>query len=298
MTTDATPPDFKPTEIESLDIKLPAPNLPDPKTTESRPPNSESDQVERKVQRLTRRSFATGAAAALVGLAGCGWLRTRPDDDGIPWPLRRMLEWNQRLAEACFRPTRLSPTFPNRVARTPRANGLIGLAGPVDPATWSLRVENSAGQKSLKFTLNDIKSLPRVDMVTELRCIEGWSDPVHWTGARLVDLAAQFGGATRAGGRLDLSRAAADLFRYVKLSTPDSAYYVGLDVESALHPQTLLCYAMNGEPLTPQHGAPLRLAIPVKYGIKNLKRIGTILFTDERPADYWAERGYDWYAGH
>ena len=51
-------------------------------------------------------------------------------------------------------------------------------------------------------------------------------------------------------------------------------------------------------PLTPEHGAPLRLAIPLKYGIKNIKRIGTIRFTDARPADYWAERGYDWYAGH
>ena len=66
---------------------------------------------------------------------------------------------------------------------------------------------------------------------------------------------------------------------------------------AAFHPQTLLCYEMNGEPLDTQHGALLRLVIPVKYGIKNIKRIGTIRFTDERPADYWAERGYDWYAG-
>ena len=67
---------------------------------------------------------------------------------------------------------------------------------------------------------------------------------------------------------------------------------------STLHPQTLLCYEMEGRPLTPDHGAPLRLLIPVKYGIKSLKQIGTIRFTDRRPADYWAERGYDWYAGH
>jgi DMSO/TMAO reductase YedYZ molybdopterin-dependent catalytic subunit len=53
---------------------------------------------------------------------------------------------------------------------------------------------------------------------------------------------------------------------------------------------------MNGAPLPLLHGAPLRLAIPVKYGIKNIKRIGTIRFTDVRPADFWGERGYDWYA--
>ena len=67
---------------------------------------------------------------------------------------------------------------------------------------------------------------------------------------------------------------------------------------SALHPQTLLCYEMDGQPLTPEHGAPIRLVIPVKYGFKSIKRIGTIRFTDRRPADYWAEQGYDWYAGH
>ena len=81
------------------------------------------------------------------------------------------------------------------------------------------------------------------------------------------------------------------------LETPDGDYYVGLDMASAMHPQTLLCYEMNGEALTSEHGAPLRLVIPVKYGVKNLKRIGKINFSDSRPRDYWAERGYDWYAG-
>jgi DMSO/TMAO reductase YedYZ molybdopterin-dependent catalytic subunit len=54
---------------------------------------------------------------------------------------------------------------------------------------------------------------------------------------------------------------------------------------------------MNGAPLAIENGAPLRLRIPTKYGIKNIKRIGTIAYTDQRPADYWAEQGYDWYAG-
>ena len=85
--------------------------------------------------------------------------------------------------------------------------------------------------------------------------------------------------------------------KYISLETPDGDYYVGLDMASALHPQTLLCYEMNGQPLTSGHGAPLRLVVPVKYGIKNLKCIGKIDFSDSRPRDYWAERGYDWYAG-
>jgi DMSO/TMAO reductase YedYZ molybdopterin-dependent catalytic subunit len=67
---------------------------------------------------------------------------------------------------------------------------------------------------------------------------------------------------------------------------------------SILHPQTLLAYEMNGAPLRPEHGAPLRLASPTKYGIKQIKRIGRIEFTQDRPRDYWAESGYDWYSGH
>lgn len=81
------------------------------------------------------------------------------------------------------------------------------------------------------------------------------------------------------------------------LETPNGMYYVGLDMDSVLHPQTLLAYEMNDKPLTIDHGAPLRLIVPVKYGIKCLKRIGTIYFSNERPRDYWAEQGYDYYSG-
>ena len=115
--------------------------------------------------------------------------------------------------------------------------------------------------------------------------------------SRLGDFAAKYGFGTHSGKPFGPTVKPADLLSYVRLETPDGRYYVGLDAASALHPQTLLCYAMNGTPLSPGHGAPLRLVIPVKYGIKNIKRIGSIEFTDSRPDDYWAERGYDWYAG-
>lgn len=148
------------------------------------------------------------------------------------------------------------------------------------------------------FTLDDIKKLPRVEMTTEFKCIEGWSYIVHWAGARLVDFIAKYPPATKSGNPLDLAKHLDDLPDYVSLRTPDAEYYVGLEIESALHPQTLLCYEMNGKPLPVEHGGPLRLVIPVKYNVKNLKRIGTIEYTSKRPADYWAEQGYDWYVGH
>ena len=188
-----------------------------------------------------------------------------------------------------------APEFPRSAARQPRVNGQIGIDPTIAPTTWRLRVTGPQGEgRARLFGLDEIKSLPRVEMTTELKCIEGWSTVVYWAGARLADFAALTGLATRSGRREDPE----DLLRYAALETPDREYYVGLDMQSALHPQTLLCYEMDGQPLTPEHGAPLRLVIPVKYGIKNLKQIGTIRFTDVRPADYWAERGYDWYAGH
>jgi hypothetical protein len=149
----------------------------------------------------------------------------------------------------------------------------------------------------LLMTMDDIKALPRIEMITELKCIEGWSAITHWAGARFADFVAKYLPPARNGGAPDANRLQ-DLVRYVSLITPDGGYYVGMDMQSMLHPQTLLCYEMNFAPLTVEHGAPLRLVTPMKYGIKNIKRIGRIEFTDERPKDFWAENGYDWYSGH
>jgi DMSO/TMAO reductase YedYZ molybdopterin-dependent catalytic subunit len=246
--------------------------------------NAADAEVRRQSRRMTRRSFLTGAIAAIAGVAGWNWLRQADTEDGIPWPLRQVLQFNERLAQAFFSDTRLAATYPrSRAASEPRVNGGIGLDGKVDPATWRLRAEDASGRQ-LRLSLQEIKKLPRTEMVTELNCIEGWTEIVHWGGVRLSDFAAHH--------RLGTSAEP-----YVHLATPNNGYFVGLDAASALHPQTLLCWEMNGQALPPEHGAPLRLVIPVKYGVKNIKRIGFIRFQNERPSDYWAERGYDWYAG-
>ena len=249
------------------------------------------DEADRQMRRLSRRSFAVGAAATLAGSAAWSWLRTRPDEDGIPWPLRRVLNGNQRLAEAMFDPARLARTFSPEQAREPRVNGRLGLTGQFDPAGWKLRIHRAADPAMpLSLDLAAIQALPRVEMVTELKCIEGWSTVVRWAGARLSDFAERYRTLRR--------DAAGEPVKYVSLATPDAQYFVGLDMASALHPQTLLCYEMNGRRLSLDHGGPLRLVTPLKYGIKCIKRIGTIYFSDQQPADYWAQRGYDWYAGH
>ena len=114
----------------------------------------------------------------------------------------------------------------------------------------------------------------------------------HWGGVRFTDFITHYGLGTRSGKALSVY-ALDDFYPYVGLALP--GWWLLRGAGYALHPQTRLAFEMNGQPIIAEHGAPGRLIIPVKYGVKNLKRIGTIRFTDERPADYWAENGYDYY---
>lgn len=194
-----------------------------------------------------------------------------------------MLHFNERLERGFFTEHRLAASFPDNRVQPIRTNGLVGLSLDYDPTQWQLNVSAGSGVER-RVTLEEIKALPKIEQTTQLNCIEGWSVVIHWTGARFCDFSANF---------------APDAVHkaYVGIETPNQEYYVGIDTPSAHHPQTLLCYEMNGAPLAIENGAPLRLRIPTKYGIKNIKRIGTITYTDHPPADYWAEQGYDWYAG-
>ena len=144
------------------------------------------------------------------------------------------------------------------------------------------------GTSGLLLTLDDIvPRLPRHELVTQFKCIEGWSQIVHWAGVRMADFLELYPPALIHG----------QVPRYVYMETPDGDYYVGYDMHICRHPQTLLVTEMMGAPLTQNHGAPLRVHMPTKYGYKQIKRIGLIAYTNEKPDDYWTELGYDWYAG-
>jgi DMSO/TMAO reductase YedYZ molybdopterin-dependent catalytic subunit len=234
-------------------------------------------------RRRSRRSFLTGAAGAGAALLGWRWLQDSPVDDGIPRPLRSTLEFNEtvwsNLSDA-----RSAPEYPVSKATPIQVNGEIGIRNDIDLAGWTVRVEGPDGELLDELDITHFESLPQRDMVIEHMCIEGWSSIVHWGGARFSDFHARYADHV---GDVD----------YVGFETPDGLYYVGWDMPSAMHPQTMLALRQGTEPLTQVHGAPLRLATPNKYGIKCLKRIGVIRYARQRPADYWAERSYDWYAG-
>ncbi len=144
------------------------------------------------------------------------------------------------------------------------------------------------GTPGLLLKLEDVTKLEHRELVTQFKCIEGWSEIVHWAGVPLRAFMAAYPPARNTKGELP---------KYVYMETPNGDYYVGFHLEDCLHPQSTLVTEMAGQPLAQWHGAPMRLHMPIKYGYKQIKRIGLIAYTDDKPDDYWTKLGYDWYAG-
>jgi hypothetical protein len=314
----------------------------------------------------TRRSFVAAAAGVAAGYGFYRWIDQSPGDEMQPEPFRRTFQANATVAREVFRDHALTPTYPLRVAKDLRVNGVYGLKSMLLAESWRLQLvgmkndavhsrftndvtaweykyvkadshedqghdtkvdpniktaekmapepmlnqakaqedhigrmprgKEEAGEShstlkprtpGLLLTMEDILELPRHELVTQFKCIEGWSQIVHWAGVRMVDFI-----ETYPPELIDDREP-----KYVYMETPDGDYYTGYDLDVCRHPQTLLVTEMMGAPLTQFHGAPLRLHMPTKYGYKQIKRIGLISYTNQKPDDYWTKLGYDWYAG-
>jgi len=300
----------------------PAPLEPEPKTTEA---ESSRDQAAAPIKRpggflserppevvefpartlrqWTRRDmliFGAGAAATLAGaayllpedtLARLG-VRPRAVSPGKEWFLNRALRIDDDVAEALYSSHRLVPTYAKSQI-TPLKNNYNG-ATP-DPGYipgWRLTLDGLASGLSVSLDIRRLlTTFPLHDQITRLVCVEGWSAIAWWSGLRFDDLLRAYPPMSQAKwARVESS---------VNLDNdgnPDP-YFVSLDLPTARHPQTLLATHFNGEPLTVEHGAPLRLLAPVKLGLKNVKAITRITYLAEEPRDYWAERGYSRYDG-
>lgn len=246
---------------------------------------------QKQINRRNFIAFTSFIGLNVVAFEGWRWLYTSPEEKsgitaGARKPLRKVLNQNELILRKTFSDGHLVKTYPKSMADpNVRVNSEIGIDDPdYDSKTWSLIINKKDGSQ-LQLSLKDIMALPKTEIVYDFKCVEGWDQISYWGGLNFKDFITHY----------NLQEEAK--LQYVGMATPDKAYYVGIDMASALHPQTLLAYEVNGKLLPMNHGQPLRLIIPVKYGIKNLKRIGTISFSDERLPDYWAEQGYDYYSG-
>ncbi len=247
--------------------------------------NNEQSLSQKAIRNKTLLSFLFFFLFIASCIALWKWIYKQPADNGTPKPLRTVLNSNEKIFSSVFSDNHLTKTYPLSAAAVKvRKNGDEGMNADFDATKWKLQLVRHTGDTIL-ISLDEIKALPKTEIIFDFKCIEGWSQVTHWGGVKFSDFIKKY----------NLSNEGA--MKYVGLNTPDKKYYVGIDTKSILHPQTILCYEMNGKPLPMNQGYPLRLIIPVKYGIKHLKRIGTIFFSNSKPKDYWYERGYDYYSG-
>src|SRR5262245_57724320 len=122
-------------------------------------------------------------------------------------------------------------------------------------------------------------------------CVEGWSAIAWWAGLRFDELLRVYPPMAQAKWARIESAVNLDAS-----GTPDP-YYMSLDLATARHPQTLLATHFNGQALTVEHGAPLRLLAPVKLSPKNVQDVTTITYSASKLAAYWAARAYSYSDG-
>jgi DMSO/TMAO reductase YedYZ molybdopterin-dependent catalytic subunit len=251
----------------------------------------------------SRRDFLVFGAGALAALAGGGFLlpqntlnrlgvRRNMDSPGKEWFLHKALRIDDDVAEALYSVNRRVPTY-TKSQITPLKNNYNG-ATP-DPgyiSGWKLTLDGLASGLIISLDIRDLLARFSVhEQITRLVCVEGWSAVAWWAGLRFEDLLRAYPPMSQAKWARVESSVNLDAS-----GNPDP-YFMSLDLATARHPQTLLATHFNGQPLTVDHGAPLRLLVPVKLGLKNVKAITRITYVAEEPRDYWAERGYSRYDG-
>jgi DMSO/TMAO reductase YedYZ molybdopterin-dependent catalytic subunit len=209
----------------------------------------------------------------------------------LAWPAGRrwLLEHGSSLSDAAAAAIGgggLAPTFVDRdvtpLDRFP-VNSYLTDDPEIDLADWRLEVSGQV-TRATEMTLDAIRQLPKRVQNTRHLCVEGWEVIGAFGGTPLASFLDRIGAARNA--------------RFLEVGCADD-YYESIDMATARHPQSLLCYEMSGVPLTRAHGAPLRLVLPTKLGYKQPKYIVSLAVTNVLTArrGYWVDQGYPWHGG-
>ena len=251
----------------------------------------------------SRRDFLVFGAGAVAALAGAGFLLPQDtlsrmgmsrnmDSPGKEWFLNKALRIDDDVAEALCSGTRRVPTYTKSQITSLKNNYNGATPDPGYISGWKLTLDGLASGLSISLDIRNLLTRFSVhEQITRLVCVEGWSAIAWWAGLRFDNLLRAYPPMSQAKWARVESSVNLDAS-----GNPDP-YFMSLDLATARHPQTLLATHFNGQPLTVEHGAPLRLLVPVKLGLKNVKAITRITYVAEEPRDYWAERGYSRYDG-
>ncbi len=232
------------------------------------------------MQRFNRRQFLqiAGVSGSSLLLGGCGSDLFAGVVGQVTEPL------NQRFEELLLNPQKPVPELPiSQIEPTKLIVNTFDLTPVIDPAIYRLTIDGEVNHP-MQLSVNELYKLPLTSVVMRHVCVEGWAAIVQWGGVRLRDL-------------IQLAQPK-DTVRYVYFQSADG-YYESWDLRSCLHPQTLMAYQKNGQPLPIDNGAPLRLAAPIKLGYKHSKWVTRIMLTSNLlpRRGYWEDRGYEWFAG-
>ena len=236
-------------------------------------------------QNMNRRAFRKMSRRELFKLAPVGLLGAFAIPALRAPLLKKGLATGDWISGKLFRSGHPATTFTDAELTPPEKfpiNGYDVEDPEVDFDTWSLSV-SGAVQKPGDYKLAQIQALPKVRQNTRHVCVEGWDVIGRFGGVLLSDF---------------LNSVGADLnARFLTVECADD-YYETIDMATALHPQSLLCYEMYDKPLTREHGAPLRLSIPTKIGYKQAKYLTDLKVTNVvEKFGYWEDQGYSEFYG-
>jgi DMSO/TMAO reductase YedYZ molybdopterin-dependent catalytic subunit len=234
---------------------------------------------ERDLRRASRRELLKLLPLGLFG----AFLFETPQK----WLLNKGLAFSDAASQAMFRRGSHAQEFRNS-AVTPFENFPYNFWDVADPELdleeWTLAVEGLV-QRPGAYRLADLQRLPKHEQNTRHVCVEGWDVIGNFGGTRLSEVLSMVGADTAA--------------KYLYFECGDN-FYQSIDMESAIHPQTLACWEMYGRPLDRGHGAPLRIVIPTKLGYKQPKYVEKMVVTNlllSGHRGYWEDQGYSWYGG-